>query len=269
MQYYGHGVEKNVENALKYLHQAANRQHREAQFTLGMLYFQGKGITQYRCRDKIAWTLVPQNNAIAFSYLKPSADAGNADAQWMLGTLFNHGNGVPLNLQKATELFTASMHGGNARGTFHLGTFFMPQGFVSTMGIGTMHEYGRHVARDFTRAAALYASAATQDVPEAAFYLGLMYMDGRGVEKHYDLAMINFKKASDLGFASAKYYIGLLYVSGTTIVDYHQALNWFEQAALSNDPAISKKAFKAAKQLKTLLEQVDQHQKDVYAQYVK
>ncbi|KAF0686633.1 Aste57867_21580 [Aphanomyces stellatus] len=244
MQFYGHGVTQDKEAAVRFFRKAAKERHVDAQFTLGLLHHAGSDG-------------VKQDSALAYSFLRAAADKGHADGQWFLGTMLLDGrDGHTPNPTRALQvrrsywlahtitwqLIQASADQGNGRGQFHLGVFY---------------EYGRVVPQNLTRAATLYAHAAADNVPEGAFYLGLMHAYGRAVTQDFDHALALFKKASDLGHGPAKHYLGVMHTHGHGVdVDYDQALHWFEEAALTKDPSIVETSVAAARQLKTLLDQV-------------
>ena len=71
---------KDYATALKNLRPLAKRGVADAQFYLGMMYYEGKG--------------VPQDYAMAFRWLRKAALEGHASAQYALGWMYNTGQGV-------------------------------------------------------------------------------------------------------------------------------------------------------------------------------
>jgi uncharacterized protein len=63
----------------------------EAQYNLGVMYDNGKG--------------VPQDSAMAMSWFRKSAAQGNADAQYNLGVMYDNGKGVPQDYVQAHMWF--------------------------------------------------------------------------------------------------------------------------------------------------------------------
>ncbi|DBA02919.1 TPA: hypothetical protein N0F65_005946 [Lagenidium giganteum] len=229
---YGHGVDRDVPDAVKMLKTLANSGHRDAEFVLGMLYASGEG--------------VGSNDRLAASWLSASANRGHSDAQWMLATMYNHGRGVAINIPRALELLEQSAQDGNAHALFHL---------------GVMYEYGRGVPKNSTHAAALFAQASTQRVPDATYHLALMHLQGRILGKPVDSTRATqlLHEAADLQHAPALFMLGRLCVDGAegVPIDYVQAREWFRRAAELNDPRVSSMAATAAAELDALLVAVD------------
>jgi TPR repeat protein len=88
--------------ALKEFHQLAERGHTGAEFMLGAMHFQGRGIR----RDEKA----------AAIWFRKAADKGDANAQLAFGSLHIRGLGVPQDLVKAYAWLTLA----SERGTGHV-----------------------------------------------------------------------------------------------------------------------------------------------------
>lgn len=86
--------------ALRIFHSLAVQGDAEAQFNLGVMYFDGKG--------------VPQDYAEAAKWYRLAATQGNADAQFNLGTMYAKGQGVAQNYVRAHLWFSLSSFSGNA-----------------------------------------------------------------------------------------------------------------------------------------------------------
>ncbi|CAK5211080.1 unnamed protein product [Aphanomyces euteiches] len=252
MQYYGHGVTRDKEAAVRFFRKAAAERHLEAQFTLGLLHHTGDGgreKRQDRANEFVPVVGIDQDDSIAYSLLNAAANRGHADSQWLLGTMLQEGRGTTANMARALELIQSSADNGNARGKFHLGVFY---------------EYGRAVPQNLTLAAQLYAEAAAENVAEGAFYLGLMHAYGRGFPQDFKRAFGLFKKAADWGHGPAMYYLGLMHTHGQGVeINYDQALHWFQKAGLTRDPSIEEQATRAARELKDLLVQVTERRRAV------
>ena len=97
----GKGVPQDYAEAMKWYRQSAEQDNASAQFNLGVLYYDGKG--------------VPQDYAEAAKWSRRAADQGDADAQFGLGYMYYKGRGVPQDfvqahmwLNLATSRLTAS-----------------------------------------------------------------------------------------------------------------------------------------------------------------
>lgn len=95
----GKGVPQDFAQAAKWYTQAASQGHIKAQLYLGLLYQKGQGVEQdYR--------------QAAMHYLK-AASGGDTKAQYYLGLLFYSGKGVAQNRDEAVKWFKKSAEGGN------------------------------------------------------------------------------------------------------------------------------------------------------------
>lgn len=80
---------------------AAEQGHAGAEYNLGYLYREGKG--------------VPQDNAEALSWFRKAADHGSADAQYALGVIYADGTGVPADNEAAASWFDAACRNGSRK----------------------------------------------------------------------------------------------------------------------------------------------------------
>jgi len=86
--------------ALRIFHSLAAQGDAEAQFNLGVIYFDGKG--------------VPQDYSEAAKWFRLAATQGNADAQFNLGTMYAKGQGLVQSYVHAHLWFSLSSFSGNA-----------------------------------------------------------------------------------------------------------------------------------------------------------
>lgn len=172
----GHGVEKNLHEAIR-LYQLAVAQHNpDAQYHLAELIEQGQG--------------QPVDKAKALRLYQAAAEQGQVSAQCRLGFLF-----IPANrrdtasLAKAHHFFSMAAQQGNAEAQFQLGLLF-------AQGLG--------VAQDFAQAAHWYLQAANQRHPKAQFNLGFLCAHGQGVEQDYMQAYVWYRLSTLYGNAAAQ-----------------------------------------------------------------
>ncbi|TGV06746.1 sel1 repeat family protein [Alcaligenaceae bacterium 429] len=90
------------ENAREWFEKAAEQGLAQAQFSLGVMYDQGRG--------------VPQNDAKAFEWYEKAAQQGDVDAQLSLGVMYMIGQGVAQNKATAKELFKQACDNGDKTG---------------------------------------------------------------------------------------------------------------------------------------------------------
>lgn len=114
---------KGVEEAVKWFTKAAEAGNAEAQINLGLLYFNGKGVTQ--------------SDGEAIKWYRKAAEQGNVVGQWLLGTMYADGKGVPKDEVQAVNWYRKSAEQGNA---------------VGQRLLGGMYANGDGVAQDYVQA---------------------------------------------------------------------------------------------------------------------
>jgi TPR repeat protein len=74
-------VPQDDAQAVAWYRHAAEQGHANAQFNLGVMYANGRG--------------VPKDDTQAVAWFRHAADVGDADAQFNLGVMYANGRGVP------------------------------------------------------------------------------------------------------------------------------------------------------------------------------
>ncbi len=97
------------------LQQQANEGNLEAQFELGLLYFNGQG--------------VEQDYTQAAHWYRQAAEQGHAEGQYNLGVHYDTGQGVEQDYRQAAHWYRQAAEQGHAEGQFRLGAlYFLGQG---------------------------------------------------------------------------------------------------------------------------------------------
>jgi len=91
---------------VKKLEQQANQGDVEAQFNLGLTYYNGEG--------------VPQDYAQAMKWYRLAADQGVAEAQYNLGLMYYNGRGVPQDDAQAMKWYRLAAEQGDAEAEYNL-----------------------------------------------------------------------------------------------------------------------------------------------------
>lgn len=94
MYYYGNGVRKNINKAVKWYKLSAEQSHPKSQYSLGNKYRKGQGVRKDLSK--------------AISLYKLSANQGYRKAQFNLGFSYFLGNGVKKDINKAKKLISLS-----------------------------------------------------------------------------------------------------------------------------------------------------------------
>lgn len=96
---YGHGVEANIQEALRWYRGAAEQGLPQAQNSIGFMYSLGLGVSR--------------NEALAAMWLRRAAIQGHSGAQTNLGILYTTGRGVPRDEDEAVHWFRSAARCGN------------------------------------------------------------------------------------------------------------------------------------------------------------
>jgi len=205
--------QKPTPNPLEALRKRADQGNAQAQYNLGLMYANGRGVAK--------------DDGQALAWYQKAADQGHAAAQFDLGKMYENGHGVAKDDVQAVTWYQKAADQGNA---------------VAQVDLGRMYEIGHGVVKDDIQAAEWYEKAADQGYADAQFRLGSMYLMGRGVGlmylmgrgAKYDIrhAVGWWQKAADQGHAQAQYCLGLMYANGFGVTkDYAQAVTWLQKAA--------------------------------------
>jgi len=203
----GRGVAKDDAEAVKWFRLTAEQGNARAQFNLGVMYDNGRGVAK--------------DAAEAVKWYRLAADQGDAGAQFSLGVMYAKGEGVPKDDAEAVKWYRLAAEQGDAGAQFN---------------IGGMYANGRGVAKDDAEAVKWFRLAADQGNAIAQYSLGVAYTIGRGVPEDSAEAVKWYRLAADQGVADAQYALGLMYASGEGVAqDFVRAYAWSSIAAAGGD----------------------------------
>ena len=148
------------EEAESLLHIAAAQGGTEAQFKLGLMYYDGECVQQ-DYRQAAEW------------FLK-AAEQGHAKSQFNLGLMYDNGECTQQDCSQAAEWFLKAAEQGNVAAQFTL---------------GVMYSDGEGVQQDYIQAAAWFLKAAEQGDADAQNNVGAAYHNGKGMPQNYELAL--------------------------------------------------------------------------------
>ncbi len=118
---------------------AAERGDARAQYNLGSLYEDGRG--------------VPQDSAQAAVWYRKAAEQGDADAQFNLGVLYDNGIGVPQDYAQAAVWYRKAAEQGDAD---------------AQNSLGLLYSNGQGVPQDYAQAYFWFDLGAAAGTPDAA-----------------------------------------------------------------------------------------------------
>ncbi len=181
-----------------------------AQFNLGIMFDQGRGVARDR-ESAILWW-------------RKASEQGMARAMHNLANIYISGEGAAPDYEEALKWLRLAAEKGLARSQYTL---------------GKMYSYGLGVAPDEAQALTWYRKAAEHGFDRAQYTLGKMYRDGvGGLEASAEEAARWFRRAAEQGYAKAQSHLGSRYARGEGVPKKEiEALMWMILAADRGHPA--------------------------------
>lgn len=199
----GKGVNKDPAQALKYLQLASKQGLPAAQYYLGVKYSAGLDVTKdpHKARQ----------------LLIQAAQQGHLQAQFHVANLYAKGEGGPQDQQQATYWFNQASENGYGPAQHSLAARYLT---------------GKGTALDLDRGIFWLKRAADQHDTDALRDLGFMYFQGMGVDKDYQQARDLLLLPAEDGSGLALFLLGEIYAQGGYGInkDVRQAKKWYRQA---------------------------------------
>jgi TPR repeat protein/tRNA A-37 threonylcarbamoyl transferase component Bud32 len=201
---------KSYAEAFELARPAAERGDREAQFILGWLSYNGRG--------------VDRSEETAASWFQKAAGQNHVLAQLNLAAMYEAGIGVPRSDEQAFNWYRKAADLGNAE---------------AQNDLGIAYARGQGTQRDDFQAVIWYEKAAKQNFPKALKNLGDMWQAGRGVgQRDVQEALKYYYRAAEQNWAPAEFNIGYWYENGFEgqRPEYQKAAYWYARAAEHGHP---------------------------------
>ncbi len=186
---------------LSYIKRSSNRGYVKAQYTLGVMNYNGIYIKK------------DINEAARLYNL--AANQGHVKAQYYLGIMYKMGVGVTKNPTEAVKLFQLAVNRGNAEAQYELGKMYQMKGFL----------------KNDIEAARLLSLAAAQNHVEAQYSLGLITYNGIGIDRNLEKASYLYQLAADQGHIEAQYNLGIMYRIGAGVTKSEEKAEKFYRLA--------------------------------------
>jgi uncharacterized protein len=234
----GSGVERSLENALRYYSDAASKDYAPAMVNLAKLLIAKPGSTDEDKKKAAEWLL------------KASED-GEADARIALAQMHAQGMGVPKNLDEARNWASKAAERGSSEGLWllyllHTGQFGLDPGNKPTEGLAALVKAAEagHEKASLDLADRLNTGSGFAKNPEAATALLNKAADHASAEAFYRLGKIAAAKGGDLS-------IPLQYFQAAAKMGHPEAQNEFglrlrKGKGTPADPAAAAKWFSLA-----------------------
>ena len=234
---YGHGVEENDAEAVKWYRRAAEQGNAIAQNNLGKMYEHGIGVSQ--------------NDEEAIKWYRSAADLGHAEARQNLDGLLAStasaadGTASAANLQEGIAgLVEWGLPKDDSAEPADDNTAPVADDTASAVDEAALEAELRkgldaYDANDYITAFTTWTPLAEAGYADAQFNLGWLYGFGRGVDeddaeelKWYRRAIEGFRLRAEAGDAEAQNNLGRMYENGWGVEDDDaEAIKWYRLAA--------------------------------------
>ena len=210
----GKGVKKDPQTALKYFQAAIKQNLPAAQYYLGVKYYAGLG--------------VKKSPSKALDLVTRAAEQDHLQAQFQLAYFYDRGIGTPVNLKKATQWYTRAAENG-----------FGP----AQHALAARYLTGHGTSLNLEQGVFWLEKAADQNDMDAMRDLGFLYYQGMGVNKDWARAEKLLLDPADEGSALAQYILGEIYAQGGYGItqNIRQARRWLHKARLSGNSDAAKR----------------------------
>ncbi len=197
-----------------------------AQYTLGMMYLQGRG--------------VPENKTLALFWLKKSASQNYYLALHRLGRVYLSDEVIETNSEAAVKYLTMAAQKGYSPSQYLLGILYQTGDMDVDEDQKMALRWLNLAAGQGHKMAKLVLSGLSSETEErlpsdaqAAFDTGFNFLKGRaGINRDHKQAAEWFGKAAKLGHADAQYNLGELYNKGRGVKkNTKTAQKWYKAAA--------------------------------------
>ena len=178
---------------------ATGKNNTVAQYFLGVMYFEGKGVKTDTKTGK--------------SWMKKSADGGDVNAMADLASRYFNGQGVKESKEKSFKWSKNAAENNHA---------------YAKCNYANMLFNGEGCEKNIPDAIKWYEKAVEDRVPEAQYSLGLILLNGRNVEKDIPKGIQLIERAANSGLPLAQMKLAALYYKEQNI---EQSKFWFEEAA--------------------------------------
>lgn len=200
LEYYNAG---NFLEAMNLYKKAANKGNATAMLNIGLLYENGKGVSQ--------------SSSEALIWFNQAASKNNTDAMTKIGEYYEEGKGADKKIDLAIEWYKKAADLKNQDACFNIGNLYF---------LGEEVPLNDETAFYWFKKAAELGEIVSEDI------IGEMYLNGTGVEKNTNLAVYWIRKSAESGYGRAMHDLGWLYGTGNGVdEDFNMAFEWFKKGA--------------------------------------
>ena len=110
MSLLGRGTDKDYKEAIKWFRRGASKDFPDAQYYLGMMYYDGQGVVQ-DYKEAVKW-------------YRKSAEQGDSSAQFNVGAMYDNGEGGVQDYKEAVKWYRKSVEQGHSKAQYNLGRMY-------------------------------------------------------------------------------------------------------------------------------------------------
>ena len=222
----GHGVRRDRLKAANYYKEAAELDHGNAIFSLGLCYISGDGDGTGRPNYPLAME----------AFQKAWEQSGHVNALFNLGVCYENGvlhhdeptkQQIFEDCQRAVEIYRVAIKYGH---------------IPALVNLGVCYAHGEGVQMDQRKALKLFREAAKHHNADALYYLGVCYETGRGLQERSGIANLEkafecYSLAAKMNHPRALYNQGVFLENGhcnseePEQVRHHKAFKCYKRAA--------------------------------------
>ena len=214
----GIGVNKDVQEAIKWYELASAQQDLRAEYNLGLVYLEGSGI--------------PADYQKAITTLRDAAFKGNDHAQYALARIYEVGYRnaagevvIPPDQEEAIEMYDLAAANDYGLAQYRLAEMLVREK-KTEMTVAVKQQHHQMIKE-------LYQGAFSAGIEQAALPLAFFNAMDKDKSKQKQ-ALEVAKKEANSGNAGAALLLGLLYDRGIAIAaSQSEALHWYQQAPLN------------------------------------
>ncbi|KAG0067459.1 hypothetical protein BGZ89_006039 [Linnemannia elongata] len=201
-------LESDDEDAAVWHMTSASRGYAPAQYSLAVMYDEGRGLPQSDTEAKRWYVLAAEQDhpKTAFNlglfyengqgFMK-AAELGHAGAIYNVGVVFDQGKGVKQDLGKTFEWYVRAAEKGHASAEHNL---------------GFIYENGEAPGgQDNIKSRGYYLRAARRGHAKTQFSVGLLYDTGKGFDQDSRKALRFYLKSAEQDHAPAQFNVGFVY----------------------------------------------------------
>ncbi len=247
---------KDYKSALKYFKKSAKQGDADAQFNIGYMYSQGKGVT----RDKTQ----------AIKWYTKAAEQGKANASYNLALEYQYGcKNIKRDYSQMIKWYAKSVLDGNLSALSEFDDLErvtrteedkkeLQNAFIANIKyliklakkghkdiqfrLAMIYADSERIKEDYSKAVKWLTKTTKDENFSMAFdykpqyQLGMMYYKGQGVKKDYSQAVKLLTKPAERGNANAQYYLAMMYQEGQGVEQSDSnAIIWLKKAAKNGD----------------------------------